>query len=443
MRNSCVANSEFRSGTGSASATIVAHASPERPVRLSLFRPLAVNVGFRYARSRHNFLSFVSVMALAGLALSVGVLLYVQAVVHGFDRELQQRVLGVVPHFTLFGRGPIADAEAVRQRVLRVPGVRSATPVVVGAALMAAGSRIVGVELKGVRPAEYDAVIGGFVEDGRLSDLRPGRFDVLLGHGAMEELGIAPGDDVTVVLPDGGVTPFGVFPRRKTLTVAGRVRTGSQVDDRAAYLHADDAGRLFRLEGAFHGVEARIDDALRAREAGELAWRVAGHDRLVLATWFRTHGPLYRTIQVTKGMMFLIFSLLVGVAAFNLVSSLVMIVHERRSDIAILRTIGGRSGLIVVAFVVLGALISSLGVALGLVLGWVLAALTEDGYAWLEAAAGMELMGEYFVRHLPVEFAVADVVRVAATALGLGVLATLFPAWRASRVHPAEVLRHE
>ena len=408
-----------------------------------MFRPLAVNIGFRYASSRHNFLSFVSVMALAGLALSVGVLLYVQAVVQGFERELEQRILGVVPHFTLFGRAPIDDADTIRERMLRVPGVRSATPVVVGAGLVAARGRIVGVELKGVRPREYEAVVGAFVEGGSMSDLRPGGFRVLLGHGALTELGVAPGDDVTVVLPDGGVTPFGVFPRRKTLSVAGAVRTGSQLDDRAAYLHADDARRLFRLEGAFHGVEARIDGALRAREVGELARRVAGPERLLLTTWFRTHGPLHRTIRVTKGMMFLIFSLLVAVAAFNLVSSLVMIVNERRSDVAILRTIGGRSGLVVVAFVVLGGVISGVGVTLGLGLGWALGALTEDGYAWLEAALDMELMGEYFVHELPVEFVLADAVRVGATALGLGVLATLFPAWRASRVHPAEVLRHE
>ena len=426
-----------------ASATIAAHPFPERLARPSLFRPLAVNIGFRYARSRHNFLSFVSVMALAGLALSVGVLLYVQAVVHGFERELEERILGVVPHFTLFGRTPLDDADAVRSRMLRVPGVRSATPVIVGAGLVAARDRIVGVELKGVRPAEYEAVIGRFVDGGSLSDLRPGGFGVLLGRGVLEELGVAPADGVTVVLPGGGVTPFGVFPRRKTLTVLGGVRTGSQLDDRAAYLHADDARRLFRLEGAFHGVEARTEAALRAREIGELARRVADPERLILATWLRTHGPLYRTIRVTKGMMFLIFSLLVAVAAFNLVSSLVMIVNERRSDVAILRTIGGRSGLVVLAFVVLGTVISSVGVTLGLLLGWALGALTEGGYAWLEAALGMELMGEYFVHALPVEFAAADAARVAATALGLGVLATLFPAWRASRVHPAEVLRHE
>ena len=408
-----------------------------------MFRPLAVNVGIRYARSRHNFLSFVSAMALAGLALSVGVLLYVQAVVHGFERELEQRILGVVPHFTLFGRDPMDDADAVRERVLAVPGVRSATPVVVGAGLVSTGTRIVGVELKGVRPEEYGSVIGRFVEGGELADLRPGAFRVLLGHGAMETLGLSVGDRVTVVLPSGAVTPFGVFLRRKSLTVAARVRTGSQLDDRAAYLHVDDAQRLFRMNGFFHGVEARVDGALRAREIGAAARRVAGLDRFGVVTWFRTHGPLYRTIRVTKDMMFLIFSLLVGVAAFNVVSSLVMIVNERRSDVAILRTIGARASLIVVSFVVLGLVITGFGVGLGLALGWGLGALTEDGFVWLQDALGRRLMDEYFVHSLPVQFATGDVVRVAATALGLGVLATLWPAWRASRVNPAEVLRHE
>ena len=408
-----------------------------------MFRPLAVNVGLRYAASRRRFVSFVGVAALAGLVLSVGVLLYVQAVVRGFERELEDRVLGVVPHVTLLGRNAIADSDAVAAQLLRVPGVKHVAPVTSGGVLLSTGTGVAVVRLKGIVPADYEPVIGHFFEAGSLDVLQPGSFNVVLGRGVMQRLGLEPGDAFTAVMPDMTPTPLGVFPARKRLRAAGTLRTWSQLDGEVAYTHIRDAQRLFRAPGHAGALELRIDAVLKAPDVASRALGVVGTDRFSARTWLRSMGPVYRAIQVTKGMLFLIFSLLVAVAAFNVVSGLVMIVNERRADVAILRTLGARSGLIVGVFVVLGLMVSLAGVGLGLVLGLGLGALTEDGYRWAQETWNIDLMGEYFVHQLPVEFAVSDVVRVLATACGLSLLATLYPAWRAGRLRPAEVLRHE
>ena len=406
-----------------------------------MFRPLAVNVGLRYAGSRQRFVSFVGATALVGLVLSVGVLLYVQAVVRGFERELEERVLGVVPHVTLTAR--IGDAEAAASKLVGVPGVQHIARVTSGGVLLSTDAGVAVVRLKGIHPAEYEPVIGRYFEVGDMGALRPGSFNLVLGRGLMDQLGLAPGDSVTAVMPDLALTPLGAFPARKRLRAAGVLRTRSQLDGEVAYAHIQDAQRLFRSPTSARALELRVDQVLEAPAIAAIASEAAGADDFAASTWLRSMGPVYRAIQVTKGMLFLIFSLLVAVAAFNVVSSLVMIVNERRSDVAILRTLGARSSLIVGVFVVLGLLVSFIGVGLGLVFGLGLGALTEEGYRWAQEAWNLDLMGEYFVHTLPVEFAAADAAHVVATACGLSLVATLYPAWRAGRVNPAEVLRHE
>lgn len=408
-----------------------------------MFRPLAVNVGLRYAGSRHRFVSFVGVTALAGLALSVGVLLYVQAVVRGFERELEERVLGVVPHVTLVGRQTIAEPDALAAKLHGVSGVKHVAQVISGGVLLSTGTGVAVVRLKGVDPAGYEPVIGQFFDVGTSGVLQPGSFNVVLGRGLMEQLGLAPGDALTAVVPNTAVTPLGAFPARKRVRAAGVLRTWSQLDGQVAYMHARDAQRLFRSPARTRAFELRIDSVLEAPDAAVRALAVVGPEKFAASTWLRSMGPVHRAIQVTKGMLFLIFSLLVAVAAFNVVSSLVMIVNERSSDVAILRTLGAHSTLIVGVFIVLGLLVSLLGVGLGLALGFGLGVLTEDGYRWAQEAWNLDLMGEYFVHRLPVQFAAADVARVAATACGLSLAATLYPAWHAGRLNPAEVLRHE
>lgn len=408
-----------------------------------MFRPLAVNVGLRYAGSRHRFVSFVGATALVGLVLSVGVLLYVQAVVRGFERELEERVLGVVPHVTVAGRRTAAEPDAVAAKIRDAPGVEHVARVTSGGVLLSTGTGVAVVRLKGIDPAEYEQVIGRYFEIGDTGVLRPGSFNVVLGRGLMDQLGLGAGDSVTAVMPDLTLTPLGAFPARKRLRAAGVLRTWSQLDGEVAYTHIRDAQKLFRSPVRARALELRVDRVLDAPAIAASALEVAGVEDFVAGTWLRSMGPVYRAIQVTKGMLFLIFSLLVAVAAFNVVSSLVMIVNERRSDVAILRTLGARSSLIVGVFIVLGLLVSLVGVGLGLVFGLGLGSLTEDGYRWAQETWNLDLMGEYFVHKLPVEFAAADIARVSATACGLSLVATLYPAWRAGRMNPAEVLRHE
>ena len=408
-----------------------------------MFQPLAVNIGLRYARARASFIGFVSALALAGLALSVAVLVFVQAVVAGFEREMGERVLAIVPHVTVTGHAPVRDFRAVEEVVVNIEGVAGVSAVVEGGALLATGTRVAGVSLVGVDPETYANVSRVFEFVAPAVPLTAGRFDLLLGASLAERLGVAVGDTVTAVLPEAAVTPLGVFARQKQLRVAGLVATGSQLDRTSAYLARDDAAKLFRLGDAVHGLHIAATDPLEAGVVRSRVTRSLGTHRFQGRTWFQSLGNLYNAIGVTKNMLFLLLSLLVAVAAFNLVSSLVMVVNERRGDIAMLRTMGGRSSTTVTTFGVLGLVIAGIGVALGVAGGLFFGLVAEAGFPWLEGVLGRRLMDEYLITTLPVAFAPGDIVRIVATALGLCLLATLLPAWRAARLNPADVLRHE
>ncbi|MDE0190317.1 MAG: ABC transporter permease [Gammaproteobacteria bacterium] len=408
-----------------------------------MFRPLAVNIGVRYARSRRSFVSFVSALALGGLAVSVAILVFVQAVVAGFEREMTERILGVVPHVRLASLEPIDDGRGLLERIRGIEGVSGAAEVVQGRGLLVKANRKVGVNLIGFDPAAYSEVsrIGEFVVGREFRMPKAGGFEILLGEQAAGRLGVAVGEELTLVLPATTVTPLGVFARQKRLRVAGLVDTGSQLDRMSAYLNREDAARLLRagvLDKEFHVKAANALDAetVRARITGELPGFRA-------ISWMATYGNLYAAIRYTKNMLFLLLSLLVAVAAFNLVSSLVMIVNERRGDVAILRTMGSRSDLVIGAFLVVGTAIAVVGIGLGVGAGIGLGVVAEVGFPWLENLLGTRLMGEYLISALPVEYAVADVARVAGTAFVLGLAATLVPAWRAARLNPADLLQHE
>ena len=407
-----------------------------------MFRPLAVSIGLRYARSRRSFISFVSGLSLAGLALSVAILLFVQAVIAGFEGEVRERVLGVVPHVTVTGRVPVADENKPLSAIRGASGVVAASGVVEGAGLLATSEKTLGVALVGIVPKSYGEVSGLFAF-ATGEPLEEGQFRILLGAEAGRRLGVGVGDDVTVVLPQAVVTPFGAFARQKRFEVAGVFATDSQLDRHAAYVHRADAARLFRLGVAVHGFHVRVADPLAASAVRERIAGALGIRDYVLGTWRRTLGGVYDAIGVTKSMLYLLLSMLVAVAAFNLVSSLVMIVNERRGDVAMLRTIGSRAGLVLGAFVVLGVSIAALGIGLGIGAGLLLGVVAEAGFPWLERLLGTSLMGEYLVTRLPMRFAAADIGQVAATACALSLAATIFPAWRAAQLAPARVLAHE
>jgi lipoprotein-releasing system permease protein len=410
-----------------------------------VFYPLAVNIGLRYATSRRSFISFISIVAIAGLVLSVAVLVLVTSVMNGFERELKERVLGVVPHLTVRGVAPLENWRDDAATLAKVPGIIGVAPFIDGTGLLVANGRSSGVTFNGIDPAVEGDVsdIGKYVVSGDIDLLVDGSFGVLLGRGIANHLGVTTGDFVTAVLPDASVSLVGLIPRQKKVRVLGIVDTQSELDQRSVYLSLGDAARLFRLGRSVQGLNVRLADLFNASNAGAEAVAVLGPERVYAITWMRMHGNLYRAIEFQRAMMFLLLSLLVGVAAFNLVSALIMVVNQRRGDVAVLRTLGGGTSTIVVSFLVLGGIIGLAGVGLGLLLGTGASLLVQDGYRWLESALGLHLMSQYFISYLPAQVRVVDLVTVAAVALLLSLGSTLYPAYRAARLKPADVLKHE
>ena len=367
-----------------------------------------------------------------------------QGVVAGFERELTNRILRVIPHVSVRARESIATSPELLQLIGVIPHVEGSAAVIEGQALLSSGQKVRGITITGIEPDQYRRVsrINQYVRGGDLIALNPGQYGIIVGDNLAKDLGLKIGSSATVVVPDVTVTPLGAFPRQKSFRVQGILDTGSQLDQRHVFLHRLDAAKLYRLGRGVHSIEVWLDDPLRAREVG-LEILATLSDEFVVSTWFQTYGPLYSAIRAQKGMMLLLLSLLVAVASINLVSTLVMIVSERRGDIAILRTMGSNRSLIIATFVILGLAISAVGVAAGIGLGYFLGVLAEAGFPTLESLLGVKLMGEYVVDTLPFALASTDVWHVAGIAGLLTLLATLYPAWRASSSSPAEALQYE
>lgn len=404
---------------------------------------VALAVGTRYARSRRSSISFISVVAAAGLALSVGVLVLVVSVINGFERELQNRVFGLLPHLSLYGRDPLPISAEDQSLLRAVPGVSGVAGFVQGVGLAAVENDVASVAITGIDPATYSQVsdLFDFVPTG--AELVPGEFGLLLGAGVAAALKVEVGDKVTLVLPSATVTPAGLFPRQKRFVVQGLVRSRSEVDATAAYIHLADAQRLFRLGNNIQGYQLRLDDLFAAGEVANASLEALGHDRVFARTWMRTHGTLYHAIGVQKTTMFVLLSFLVAVAAFNLVSTLVMVVDQRSGDVAIMRTLGSDTATVVGAFVFLGATLGAFGVGAGLLVGSGLTLALPSIYAWVTDTFGLDLMNQYFVSYLPVEIRLQDLLGISVTALVLCVLSTFYPALRAAGLRPSEVLAHE
>lgn len=399
-------------------------------------------LGGRYAFSRRSTLSFISLVAVSGLALSVAVLVIVVSVINGFERELEQRVLGVLPHVTVYGRSPLPRRDADVAALQRIPEVTGVAAIVQGAGLAAVSDAVTGVTIFGIEPEPYERV-SDYARHLEGGGLVPGTYRVILGAGVARRLGVGIGDEVTLVLPAATVTPAGLFPRQKRFAVSGILRSRSEVDSRAAYVHLQDASKLFRLGERIHGYQLRLNDLFTADAVGAAAVARLGRERVTARSWMRTHGNLYRAIGVQKSTMFVLLSFLVAVAAFNLVSTLVMVVNQRSGDVAILRTLGSGSGTIVGAFVLLGVLLGGAGIAAGALLGTLIALGLPDLYGWITGALELDLMNQYFVSYLPVEVRPGDLTGIVVTALGLAVLSTFYPAWRAATLAPSRVLAHE
>jgi len=394
-------------------------------------------------------------LAISGLVLSVAVLVLVLSVINGFERELTTRILGVLPHVTLHSRDAIENRFSVTEKPhvsvthsdfhFENEDIRGASVFVQGATLLASAYKKSGGLLTGIDPETFSRVseISTYMIAGALSDLKAGQFGIIIGQQTAIKLELTLGGYVSVILPEASITPVGVFPRQKRFKVVGIFETRSQLDSRGAYVHVSDASRLFRLGGKVHGVFLKLSDVFAAPAVSASILGQIGSQQVYTSTWMRAYGNLYHAIKVQKTTMFVLLSFLVTVAAFNLVSTLVMVVNERRSDVAVFRTLGGSTSMIVLTFFVLGSVIGAIGVALGIAVGSLLSWLLQDGYMWLDSVYQLNLLSQYFVTYLPVELRIEDLITITMVSFVLCMLSTLYPAWRASRLQPGEILSHE
>jgi lipoprotein-releasing system permease protein len=407
-------------------------------------------IGTRYLRSTHRrgFVSFVALMSVLGLMLGVATLITVLSVMNGFERELRNRILSVTSHGTLSGiEGSIADWRSVQQAALKQPGVQAAVPYIEEQSMLSNGVNIAGATVRGVLPDEERRATGlaQHLTVGRLEDLEAGQYHIILGSALARELHAKVGAQVVLIAPEGTATPTGVVPRMRRFLVTGIFQSGMYEFDRGlALIHISDAAKLYKLGDRVSGIRLALQDPLQAPTAVVKLARDLGGGFYV-SDWTRNHVNFFRSIELTKSMMFVILLMIVGVAAFNIVATLVMIVKEKQTDIAILRTLGAGPQNILATFAIQGVMIGLVGTLLGAGLGTLLSHNLESLVAWLERVLGTQFLDAsvYYMSDLPAYVEGMDVVRVCTVAFLLCALATIYPAWRASRTIPAEALRHE
>lgn len=416
-----------------------------------MFKPLELFVGLRYTRAkkRNHFISFISFTSMAGVALGVAALITVLSVMNGFVKEVQERILGMTAHVTITGvDGAISGWEVVAEKALEHPGVRAAVPFVTGQGMLQHAGTNRGALVRGVDPGLESRVsnVGKKMVAGAFEALRPGEFGIVLGSELARALQAGTGDKVTLFVPQANVNVAGVQPRLKRFTVVGVFEVGMfDYDSSMAFTHIEDAARLLRLrDGAVTGVRLQTDDLYAApRVARELVGNLPFGYRI--SDWTRQHANFFRALRIEKRMMFIILSLIVAVAAFNIVSTLVMTVMDKTSDIAILRTLGVTPGRVMLIFMIQGSVIGTVGTLLGVVGGVALALNVETIVPAIERFFGVDFLpGDvYYISELPSEIRWGDVTSISLAALAMGFIATLYPAWRASRTQPAEALRYE
>ena len=413
-------------------------------------QPYELSMALRYlrARSRNGFISFISLVSMIGIGLAVAVLSVVLSVVNGFEYELQQRILGIVSHAAVSSiEGPLEDWEAMREVVLARPDVTGAAPYVEGQGLVMFDETSAGVQVRGIDPTLEQEVsqLGVLLRDGDLDALRDGSYTMLVGISLAAELGLEVGDSLVLMLAQGSVTPAGIMPRMRTFEVAGIFEAGMYEFDRGlVYVSLADASRLFGTDGRPTGLRLAVTDIFLARRISEeVAIRFGGG--FYISDWTRNHGNFFRSIQITKSIMFVIFSMVIAVAVFNIVSTLAMVVRDKRGDIAILQSFGASTRSIITMFATQGALIGLLGTGFGLVLGVAISSQLGNIEELMEAAFGIDLLAAevYLISDLPTQVRYPEVALIGLLAVSLAVLATLYPAISASRQPPAEALRYE
>jgi len=415
-----------------------------------VLKPYELAIALRYVRSRNRnrFISFVSVSSIAGIAVGVAVLIVVLSVMNGFEYEVRNRILSVVSHAAITGFDgrlddwPVLDALArADERVL------ATAPFVGGQAMLVGEPSIRGVEVRGVDPVTEatTSAVAELVRAGSFDALQPGAYRVIIGRTLAEELELGIGDTVIALVSEGSATPAGIVPRMRRFTVGGIFYAGMYEYDRGlVFVHRQDAARLFRLGEAVTGIRLAFRDPLDAPVAVRAIASAFGGG-VYVTDWTRQHANFFRSIQLTKSIIFVVLLLVVAVAAFNIVSTLVMVVRDKRSEIAILRTLGAPPRAVMAVFMAQGLVVGAVGTLLGALLGLLVAANIGAIVLWLEGLLGIHFLAPdvYFISELPSRIAFGDVGRVTSIALLLGLVSTVYPAWRGAATVPAEVLRYE
>jgi lipoprotein-releasing system permease protein len=409
-----------------------------------------LTLGWRYTRAkrRNRFVSFIAMMSMLGIALGVAALIIVLSVMNGFQTELRSRILAATAHVQVRGyEAPIANWQALADVLKQEKRVTAIAQYVEGETMFTVGVNNRPGLLRGIEPVSENKVadVAKHMRTGELTDLRPGEFGIILGRDLAQLLGVRVGEKVVATIAQGTATPAGTVPRSKAFTVIGIFEIGYQeADSRVAIAHVTDTQRLYQMEDAVSGLRIRVNDLMQARSvaAGWLQSLPAG---LAIADWTRQHASLFRAVEIEKRVMFIILTLIVAVAAFNLVSTLVMAVTEKQADIAILRTLGARPSSVLSIFMLQGAIIGIAGTLLGALLGIVIASNIDVIVPFIENNFGLQFMDKsvYQINSVPSELRWDDVRTIVGVSFVLSLLATIYPAWRASKTHPAEALRYE
>jgi lipoprotein-releasing system permease protein len=407
--------------------------------------PLYIGLRYTRAKRRNQFISFVSAFSLVGMALGVTALILVLSVMNGFDREMKQRILSVIPHGFIDRHPHLEDWQSLARQIEQHPRVIASAPYIGGFAMITYERGVESIQLQGILPeAEAQvSVLEQHMIAGSSLQLQPGEFGIVMGSLLARQLGLAIGDKVTLTLPDITITLGGIYPRTKRFTLVGVFEVGAQMDQSLAMIHVDDAKRLFRLQGA-QGLHVKVDDIYQAGTImGQLADELG--KEYSVKDWSQTQGSLFQAVKMEKVVIATLLSIIIAVAAFNIVSSLVLMVADKRADIAVLRTLGLTARQVMAIFVVQGSAVGVAGTALGALLGCVLALTISPVMSLIEQLFGWQVFNPdvFFMSQLPSVLLWRDVSFICGTALILSLLATLYPAYRAAKIEPAEALRYE
>jgi len=415
-----------------------------------MFRPKELYIGLRYTRAkrRNGFVSFIALISMLGIALGVAALIVVLSVMNGFGKELRERTLGMTAHATVTGQdGKLDDWQSLQIKVAQHPSVLDSAPFTQNEAMLSHRNRVSGAIIRGVLPEEETGVseIGDKMVSGRLTDLKPGRFGIILGRELANAMGVFEGEKITIITPQANVTPVGVMPRLRRFTVVGVFEAGMHQFDRSmAIIHMQDAQKLFSMGDNVEGVRLKLDDMFSAYEVTHELEREIGEDYWV-RDWTKMHSNLFKALKTEKVVMFIILLLIVAVAAFNIISTLVMTVNDKQADIAILRTIGMTPNSLMWVFIVQGVVIGLVGTFLGVALGVPVALNVNEIVGFFEGLMNTKFLPAdvYYITELKSDLHLSDVLTYTVSAFGLSVLATIYPAYRAAKVQPADALRYE